>query len=378
MRGALTAAIFSSLCMASSPSLGQTGRVNITQAMMPFTVTASGPYRVTENLTVTNLGAHGITIRASDVNIDLRGHEIRGPGQGAGCGIFQAAEYSRLTVSNGTVSAWLHDADPMGEAGHGVMALGGSNMLNGILLMTNTVGAFVTERSVVSNCNVLAGRIGIRTGPMALVFFVTAYEMEDTGYELGPGTHAVLCTCYGARLGYTAASNAYLNMCTAYDNRDAGIEALDHVFIKTSSTYQNQVGMRMGSHAQITDSSANGNTTHGIQAGDHAVIMRSASTQNGEDGIRALADSEIISCSGSENGQAGIRILGPGCLVESNKTVANSWGIRAETPGSTVVGNISGKNREQDYFAVEGNTVGDIVPFTPDHSNMVEDANFRL
>jgi hypothetical protein len=346
--------------------------------MMPITITASGSYRLIHDVLVTNRGSHGITVQASDVSIDLRGHEVHGPGREAGCGIYQAADFSHLTVSNGIITAWQNDINPAGEAGHGVMALGSNNVIDGILLMTNTVGVFVTDHSVVSNCNVFAGRTGIRTGPNAIIFFVTCFDLEGAGYELGPSSHAILCTCYGASTGFVAASNTYLYMCTAYDNRDAGIEALDHVLIKTCSAYKNAVGVRADAHAQILDSSANENATHGIQAGHHSVIMRSASTENGRDGILVMADSEVMSCSGSENGEAGIRILESGCLVESNKTVGNSWGIRAESPGNTVVGNVSGNNREQDYFASDGNTVGEIVPFSTIRSNAVEDANFQL
>ncbi|MFH0907459.1 MAG: hypothetical protein V1929_01685 [bacterium] len=362
----------------ASLSRAQTGRIDITQAMMPLTITGSGPYRLVENVRVTNAGVHGISVQASDVNIDLRGRELRGPGRDAGCGIYQAADFSGLTVSNGAIVEWWHDGSPAAEAGHGVLALGSDNMFDGIQLMTNTVGAFVTGRSVVSNCNVFAGRTGIRTGAKATVFFVTAYGLQETGFELGPASHAILCTCYGARTGYAAASDAFLHMCTAYDNRETGIEAQEHVHIRNCSTYKNLAGIRAGSHAEILNTSANGNRSHGIQAGHHSVLIGTASTENGEDGIRVMAESEVVSCSGSENGSAGIRVLETGCLVESNKTVGNSWGIRAEAPRNTIVGNVSGNNREQDYFASEGNTVGEILPFITARSNAVEDANFQL
>ena len=124
--------------------------------MMPLTITASGLYRVTEDLRVTNTGSHGITVQAPDVSIDLRGYELRGPGQDAGCGIYQTAELAGLAVSNGTISAWQHGQKPSEDSGHGLLARGDANLVDNIQLLSNTVGAYVTGHSVISNCNVTA------------------------------------------------------------------------------------------------------------------------------------------------------------------------------------------------------------------------------
>lgn len=377
MRGVLTSVAFFSVWMATLAA-AQTGRINITQAMMPLTITASGSYRVVENLHITNAGTHGIAVHASDVSVDLHGHELRGPGQSAGCGIFQASDVAGLTLSNGFIAAWQQvDQGPDGASGHGVLALGGGNVIANVQLMSNSVGAYVTGHSIVSNCNVSSGRTGVRTGINGIVYFVTAYELDGTGFALGPGTRAEICTCYGARTGFYAAANAQLVNCTAYAN-ELGIEAEDDVHITLSSSYQNDLGIHAAARVAIVESTANLNTSHGIDAGHHAIIRGTVATGNRDDGIRVLSDSEVTSCSGSENGSAGIRVLGTACLVEGNKTVANRWGIRVEGSDNTVVGNTSGQNNDADFDVPAGNTLGEILPFVPGVSNTVEDANFRM
>ena len=67
---------------------GGEGRLEISQSMLPLTITNSGSYVVTEALVLTN-AAHGITIQSSDVTVDLNGFALRGTGVAtgsAGCG----------------------------------------------------------------------------------------------------------------------------------------------------------------------------------------------------------------------------------------------------------------------------------------------------
>jgi hypothetical protein len=52
---------------------------------LPFTISASGSYYVTGNLTGV-VGQHGISINADNVTLNLRGFEIVGPGGAATTG----------------------------------------------------------------------------------------------------------------------------------------------------------------------------------------------------------------------------------------------------------------------------------------------------
>lgn len=75
---------------------------------LPYTVSASGSYYITGDLTGV-LGQHGLTIEANDVTIDLMGHSLIGPNPNAGTenGIYMNGR-SNVEIRNGTVCNFLY------------------------------------------------------------------------------------------------------------------------------------------------------------------------------------------------------------------------------------------------------------------------------
>jgi lipopolysaccharide export system protein LptA len=67
---------FTSLLLAAAPASAFEGRVQISAA--PFTISASGSYALTGNLTVSS-SQTAITVNADYVTIDLNGFAIVGP-----------------------------------------------------------------------------------------------------------------------------------------------------------------------------------------------------------------------------------------------------------------------------------------------------------
>lgn len=93
---------------------------------IPFTITTSGSYYLTQNLSV-GPNVAGITVNAADVTIDMRGFTLTGGGgaPGSASGIFSG--YDDLTVTDGTVkgfSGWGIRGDGTGNHFRAVQAIG--------------------------------------------------------------------------------------------------------------------------------------------------------------------------------------------------------------------------------------------------------------
>ena len=129
---------------ASTPG-GIDGRIPISS--LPFTISQSGSYYMTKNLT--GDGAHdGITIAISNVTIDLNGVTLSGTGQ-THSGIHTAVPvtaFSGISIAHGIVSNW--------QAGIllGIDSTGGT--ISDIEASNNVQGIATARESVVSNCTV--------------------------------------------------------------------------------------------------------------------------------------------------------------------------------------------------------------------------------
>jgi len=89
------------------------GTIEINQAMVlanggfPYTISASGSYRLTGNLTVP-AGTNRINVTPSNVTIDLNGFSITGPGDSSASGIgINASAAADARVENGMVTGFL-------------------------------------------------------------------------------------------------------------------------------------------------------------------------------------------------------------------------------------------------------------------------------
>jgi hypothetical protein len=72
----------------------------------PYTISQSGSYKLSSNLTVTTPGTSAIVINADNVVLDLNGFTVARPaGSGFGNGIFGFG-HQNITVKNGVVTGW--------------------------------------------------------------------------------------------------------------------------------------------------------------------------------------------------------------------------------------------------------------------------------
>lgn len=218
----------------------------------PVTITASGSYRLTSNLTVADGNTSVIAVNAANVTLDLNGFAIEGPnvctgtlpfGQlncsvtGTGNGIFSG--FNNVTVTNGTV--------------HGMGSLA--------IDLGATVGARVRDVRVSDNSG-----IGIATGALSDVTHCSASRNKNGG--IGVGDQATVTSSESS------------------SNDGAGITCVDTCVATNNSSNNNRgVGIIANQGATILGNAARNNSSYGLQLAANGGYGQNVLTNNngGED-----------------------------------------------------------------------------------------------
>lgn len=157
----------------------------------PVTITESGSYRLTGNLTTSSVDTTLISISVDNVTIDLNGFSLIGPvtcsgspnvcsGSGSGDGISVSSRDFSVSIFNGTVHG-------MGDTG---IILGSSSIIENVKVIENG-GTGIDVRSSSLNSvvrNVVANRN--RQGVFALgaaVFVIDSTMMRNTARGISSG-----------------------------------------------------------------------------------------------------------------------------------------------------------------------------------------------
>ena len=234
---------------------------------IPFLITESGSYYLTQNLELATLETDGITIQVDNVTLDLNGYTLIGPGKAAGTLGFGirvqaiAAPISNIAIHNGGVRDWRQC---------------------GILTDVAPNGQFKDLRCTNNGGN------GISTGGGSVLTNITASENVAAGiYAAGGGDGK--CVVIG---------------CSSNNNGDAGIYA--------------------GFGSSVTDCVASNNVTQGIVAVG-GTVANCVCNQNGDIGIIGAEYATAISgCSSRENTGDGIQVS-VGCHVVGNVCLGNGF-----------------------------------------------------
>ncbi len=171
------------------------GTIDINQAKVianggfPYTITASGSYRLTGNLASPG-STNGINVNASNVTIDLNGFSITGAVIGGG-GIDAQPGTVGTTVENGTVTGF----------GTGVQ-LGSNSIVKSVHADSNyNAGIYITSNNgLIEGCTANSNtQNGAILGNNGVIEGSTANSN---------GSNGILCTGYGCAIsGNTASGN---------------------------------------------------------------------------------------------------------------------------------------------------------------------------
>jgi hypothetical protein len=166
----------------------------------PYTITNSGSYYLTTNLTVSSLG-DGIDINANNVTLDLNGFAIQGmPGSGSGIDFDNP---TNITVRNGSIS------------GFGFFGVQGGHGNNVVLERLNVSacgegGISVIGTAVVRDCNCCSNSVsGISVGS-GIVSGCSAQNNSGSGISVWNGTVVTGGTVSGCFLAVNKGAGIYV------------------------------------------------------------------------------------------------------------------------------------------------------------------------
>ena len=280
---------------------------------VPATITASGSYYLTTNLT-TGGAVSAITVLADDVTLDLNGFALQGSNNlasfGVQVGIYPAVTQYNVTIRNGTVRGW----------GTGVQAVNAVNsQFEKLRLYGNTGGDGLDTGTgcFVADCTTQANTVqGIYGGTGSTVRNCVANNNGTNGIAAGYGCRVLDCTADYNGVGIVAVGNCTVSGCTAYFNSRQGI--------------------RSSQYCSITGCTASENSLDGILVDAACNVFNNTADFNG----------------GSVTFQGGIHATGNGNRIDSNHSFNNSAdGILVDTNATAniVIRNMSASNGGFNY-----------------------------
>jgi parallel beta-helix repeat protein len=310
-----------------------------------------GSYYLTQNISSPG-SIDTITVLADNVTIDLNGFTISGGRTGVNVSLF--LPFNSVTIMNGTIAA---------TSGSGIFAGAfddipfGLTIRNVKVINPTDLGIDTGRGSIIENCYVRGGAIGIRAGFSSRVSGCTVEFARDAAFSISGGSTITDCLAVGVdngnnagdgfligagstARGLTSRSNAgfgakFDNECTISDstfsnNGNAGVRlsAYCRLASSTISTNRNS-GVFMdtvvgGVGSLVEHCNISGNVPVGIVSfalGSHT-IRDNTITRNADFGVRVDDNCQILNNRIAENGDAstdaGVFITGDGNLVQGN------------------------------------------------------------
>ncbi len=339
---------------------------------IPFTISESGSYYMTGNLTNTSANGDGIIIDADDVSLDLGGFTLSSPldrranplpTRTGDDGIVVLGDQDNIHIFNGTVYGW---------GGDGINALNADHS--------------IFERLKVS----YNGGDGLVADFGAVISHVTASYNGLDGIEGDDGTVIVFSTAIGnGDNGIQTSEGSHVAHSTGFDNESDGIDVATGSTVTNSVASDNEIfGFDLALGGTVQMSTAYDNIRTGIDVASASIVRNNVSALNGAGindpapssdgnyaGIRTFANSWIINNKVHENDGAGIHISSTYCLVEGNSITDNDkGGLRVTSSGSLIINNKAagnfypdddlGTNYGQNYEIINTSSYGPIVNVT--------------
>jgi hypothetical protein len=274
-------------------------------------------------LTCTSTTTNGISVRASNVTIDMGGHALIGPGNPSCNGINQEFSHKDLRVLNGNVSGWR------GTGKAGVWIHGGNASISDIQASTNWFG-FHVYRTKITGCQA-SGNLyyGITAGYGSTLDGCVANDNAGTGIYAEQGCTLSSCESRYNSVGIVALYGCALMNCSVTENKTIGIYASMGTTISGSTAQYNQGdGIHLGFGCSAYDSMAFNNATNGIYAGSDCVISACNARENDLHGIVVQQEGNaILNNTSCRNNESGIYVHGKRNRIENNHCAGDNYGL---------------------------------------------------
>jgi hypothetical protein len=351
-----------------SPSMKSLDQIEARTAISsaPFSITSSGSYYLTQNLTVAS--GNAITITASNVTLDLNGFAISSTESPAGSSsaILISSGLANITIMNGLISsnvtysgsysgtgfgngiaytsgtapstARVHGVSVYHCLAHGIYLGFNSSVVQGCVV--NTVGGYGIYADSVANSTALnCGSGGVLAN--------NAMNSTGSANNSGNGVQATTATnCYGLTTGNgiglnaNAATNCYgynsatgigLNAIVASGSYGYSVSGAGLMSNIATGSYGYCAGPASFSHGLHADSSAI--SCFGFSAGNGTALYSAGTVENSYgqcagSGTGLYSASGVMNCYGASAG-------GYGIYVGDNGTASYSTGL-STAPSSPV------------------------------------------
>ena len=277
---------------------------------LPFTISSSGSYYLTENLHFTEASGDAITVTASNVTIDLMGFTLSSAAEvtgnaininGDGCTVKNGSILGTTTVEitgSGAGKTWTVTPGGFARAVSSTSGNGHRGLDLTAAKCRQTAIGFFENNGVLSRCIAYQnGGDGLNGG---VISDSSAFQNGGAGIDAGQNLGGIVTSS------------------RSYDNKGLGI------FGNLVQNCESQNNGGVGINAiKVTDSIASFNVGNGIEAG---AVTGSSARGNGGDGIRGafIKDNQC-----STNGGAGVRISSDGGRIEGNNCYNNTFGIQS-------------------------------------------------
>jgi hypothetical protein len=327
-RGVIATLAAAGVAISAAPAAAVDGVTQINQAKalaggvtpgdgagFPVTISASGSYRLTSDLTVPDENTNAISITADSVTLDLNGFSIAGPGS-AGTGIGVVAATSRVSVRNGRVRGMGSNAIDLGALGR------------------------VEDVDVISN-----GGPGITLGDAAIALRNRLWSNTGSGITAGDGARVSDNWIAGTSVSAISVGSGASVSGNYVSGSDHAIVASSDAVITGNRCYSGDTGILVQFGGVVASNLVYAaGTDDAIAVGEGVVVRHNVvnlnSGSSGIAGIEANTGNTIIGNLVNANGSGshGIEFTGSGNAYVDN-VIMNGTGNDVTGPGVEIGNN---------------------------------------
>lgn len=333
---------------------------------LPFIISSPGAYCLVDNLS----GNEGIEITTDDVDIDLGGFTLEGPGLGAVERGIDGAFQDNVRVRNGTLVGW----------GDWALRTGSNATVEDVCVRASDRGFDLGPDSRVRGC-------AMDEIADACVALANGSRMQDCQLRTeSDTTNCVSVTDYcvvkdvttrGGKTGFYGGNNVHLERCVALTFLESGIEVqhrgvLIHCQLDPGDGPETPDGIKAETLGRIDGCTVYQVGGVGIQTGFDCSIADCSVTRSGLEGIRAGAGNRIRDCIVQWCGRAGTSEAGGihaknGTVIEDT-SVSDCGGVGIWTDNACtfrnniLIQNSDGGFRVNAGAVIEGNQIQDCAP----------------
>lgn len=224
---------------------------------LPYTINQGGSYFLTHNMSSSGTA---ISIAATNVTLDLKGHTITGPGQSSGEGIhgidFVTGSYNNVEVKNGTVRGFGEDGIHQGSGGsknisvvniralengrHGIYILGYPKLIKDCFVSDNSENGIMAGGHITGNIALFNGGSGIKGFEKSVISENISRGNGEHGIMGDQGTVLKHNSAVGnGRSGITAGRGSTVIGNTAFENDQYGILLAGNAMVDQNCAYDN-------------------------------------------------------------------------------------------------------------------------------------------